>query len=158
MSDSLSNAALAAQVVTMINKWNQREDQMVTWLAGTASGGPNGDGRYPLSNVLGVTSLVACPAKMAAMVADPIAGAEALLAEAQTILADITALAAAVDTKATQAAASATAAASSASQADASRIATASAETRIASTYPNITVSSSPPSGGNDGDVWFVYT
>lgn len=61
---SITNAEIAAQIVELINKWNNREDQLVAWLAGSATGGPNGDGLYPLTNELGVTYLVACPAKM----------------------------------------------------------------------------------------------
>lgn len=60
----ISNTEIAAQIVDLISKWNNREDQMVAWLGGTPTGGPNGDGLYPLTNELGVTYMVACPAKM----------------------------------------------------------------------------------------------
>ncbi len=41
------------------------------WMAGEINGGPNGDGKYPLSDGLGNTVLVACPARMAADGTDP---------------------------------------------------------------------------------------
>lgn len=39
-------------------------DQFVAWVGGTATGGPAGDGRYPLTDRFGVTHQVMCPAKM----------------------------------------------------------------------------------------------
>lgn len=41
-----------------------------SWMTGHAFGGPNGDGKYPLSDGLGNTVLVACPAKWAADAAE----------------------------------------------------------------------------------------
>lgn len=61
---TISNADLAQQIVDLVTKWNVREDQMVAWLGGTPTGGPGNDGLYPLTNELGVTYMVACPAKM----------------------------------------------------------------------------------------------
>ncbi|AKU43558.1 hypothetical protein CPT_Seuss32 [Caulobacter phage Seuss] len=61
---TISNTEIAAQIVDLIDKWNNREDELVAWLAGTATGGPNNNGLYPLTNELGVTYMVACPAKM----------------------------------------------------------------------------------------------
>ncbi len=80
----LSNAQLAQQVSTLVDLWNQREREFRDWLGGTATGGPQGDGRYPLTNGLGVTSLVACPASLASTVTGPGASASAakLAAEA----------------------------------------------------------------------------
>jgi hypothetical protein len=36
--------------------------QLAAWYAGTTNGGPNGDGRYPLTDSAGVEHLVLCPA------------------------------------------------------------------------------------------------
>lgn len=53
---------LANDLTALVQRWNLREDEMVDWLTGTATGGPNGDGRYPLTTADGVVYLVACPA------------------------------------------------------------------------------------------------
>lgn len=56
----------AAEVVrsglAVWDAWGGSVDQFNAWLMGTATGGPNGDGRYPMTNRAGVVVLVACPA------------------------------------------------------------------------------------------------
>ncbi|PXA91171.1 hypothetical protein DMC25_06355, partial [Caulobacter sp. D4A] len=76
---SLSNAQLAQQITTLVGLWNQREAEFRDWLAGSATGGPQGDGRFPLTNGQGATSLVACPASLASTVSGP--GASAVAAQ-----------------------------------------------------------------------------
>lgn len=92
------DALLAQQITDLVGYWREREAQFKAWLGGTATGGPNNDGRYPLSDAEGVESLVDCPAKLAATVGGPAALSEA---------AKVAALAAA--TQATNAASQATA-------------------------------------------------
>lgn len=79
----LTNAQLAAQMSDLLDRWNARERQYRDWLAGTATGGPNGDGRYPLTDAMGVTHLVACPALLASGVEGPAAEAQAALVAAE---------------------------------------------------------------------------
>lgn len=66
-----TNAQLTQQINNLLTSWNEREAQFRAWLAGTPTGGPNGDGRYPLSDASGVTQLVDCPAKLADTVGGP---------------------------------------------------------------------------------------
>lgn len=67
----MSTSQLMAQVTALLSSWNEREREFRDWLAGTATGGPNGDGKYPLTNANGDTFLVDCPAKLADTVAGP---------------------------------------------------------------------------------------
>jgi hypothetical protein len=99
-----SNAQLAAQVSDLLTRWNAREDQVQDWIGGLADGGPQNDGRYPLSDATGATRLVPCPAALAATASGPAAVAsghrdgaedardealaEASRSEAQRVLAD----------------------------------------------------------------------
>lgn len=66
-----TNAELAAKVATLVNAWQTRENEFRAWHGGTVSGGPGGDGRYPLTDALGNTQNIACPAKLAANVLSP---------------------------------------------------------------------------------------
>ena len=74
-----TNAQLASQINALLTKWNGREAEFRDWLAGSPTGGPNGDGRYPLTNASGVTVLVDCPAKLS----DTVGGPAGLSSEAQ---------------------------------------------------------------------------
>ena len=78
-----TNMQLASQINALLTKWNGREAEFRGWLAGSADGGPNGDGRYPLTNASGTTALVDCPAKLADTVGGPagLSAAARLLAE-----------------------------------------------------------------------------
>ncbi|MGY6517471.1 MAG: hypothetical protein ACXIUZ_02035 [Lysobacteraceae bacterium] len=64
-------AQLTAQVSQLLDKWRERERQLRAWVAGDANGGPNGDGRYPLTDPVGNTELVKCPARLQFEVDDP---------------------------------------------------------------------------------------
>jgi len=66
-----TNAQLSQQINTLLASWNSREAQFRAWLAGTSNGGPNGDGKYPLSDASGSTQLVDCPAKLSDTVGGP---------------------------------------------------------------------------------------
>lgn len=72
-----TNAQLASQITDLLARWNAREGQLRDWLGGTVTGGPNGDGKYPLTNASGETYLVESPALLASTVTGPSADAEA---------------------------------------------------------------------------------
>lgn len=76
-----TNAQLAQQVSDLLAAWNTREAQFRAWLSGTPTGGPNGNGKYPLTDAAGVMQLVDCPAKLA----DTVGGPAALSADAQAL-------------------------------------------------------------------------
>ena len=63
---ALSNTELANKISALVDRWNIREDEMVDWINGTVGGGPNLDGKYPITDRDGVTVLVACPAQLEA--------------------------------------------------------------------------------------------
>ena len=124
MSD-LTN--LAAAVTAVLAQLNTRDAQFAAWLAGVPLGGPNGDGRYPLTDFSGTTRLVSCPTKIeadAAAVTDALSGAAAA-AEAARVAA--VSAASSAEAAQTAAASSAALAATSASQADTFRQQAASA-------------------------------
>lgn len=57
-----TNADIATNLLALVNSWKVREDELQAWMAGTANGGTGGDGLYPLTDQLGNTYQVACPA------------------------------------------------------------------------------------------------
>ena len=61
-----NNATVATQLTTLATSWQQDRDQYANWLGGTATGG-DGAGNYPLTDALGVSHNVPCPAKVALM-------------------------------------------------------------------------------------------
>jgi len=61
---SITNTQLAQQITDLVAKWGLREDEMVNWLSGVVAGGPSADGKYPLTNLLGETKYVTCPAQL----------------------------------------------------------------------------------------------
>jgi len=61
---AISNAEIVAELMTMVAKWQTREDQYDDWVAGEPDGGPNGDGKYPLTDSKGVTRLVTSPGRL----------------------------------------------------------------------------------------------
>lgn len=69
-SATLSNAELAGEIAAMVAKWAVREDQYDDWLGGSPNGGPNGDGKYPLTDSKGVTRLVESPARLLQLLDD----------------------------------------------------------------------------------------
>lgn len=83
------------------------DQELADWLSGTATGGPNGDGRYPITGKDGSVVLVLCPAAEAL---DPIVESGPL----QGLVGTATSAAATASADAANAAASATSAANSA--------------------------------------------
>jgi hypothetical protein len=69
-SATLSNTELAGEVAAMVAKWAVREDQYDDWLGGSPNGGPNHDGKYPLTDSKGVTRLVESPARLLQLLDD----------------------------------------------------------------------------------------
>lgn len=69
-SATLSNAELAGEIAAMVAKWAVREDQYDDWLGGSPNGGPNGNGKYPLTDSKGVTRLVENPARLLQLLDD----------------------------------------------------------------------------------------
>lgn len=63
---ALTNAQLAERISDLIDLWRNREQEFQAWLAGVADGGPDGDGRYPLTDTLGVVRLTKSPARLEA--------------------------------------------------------------------------------------------
>ncbi|WP_454278973.1 hypothetical protein [Sphingomonas sp. Marseille-Q8236] len=68
MADQALTPAQVADFVAVWQAWGNSVDQFNAWMMGTATGGPNGDGRYPLTNRGGQVVLVMCPAKLATLV------------------------------------------------------------------------------------------
>lgn len=88
---------LTQQITDLIANINTRDATFRDWISGTADGGPNSDGYYPLADAHGKTHSVPCPAKLADMATGPAAisvaakdGAEAALATATAKAADAT--------------------------------------------------------------------
>lgn len=81
---SPTQADLANQMSALIDRWRVFINQHKDWLNGSPTGGPAADGKYPLTDSLGNTSLVACPAKQAAMVSTTVDSAGAHANAAQT--------------------------------------------------------------------------
>lgn len=80
MSLPPTNAEIAYQMSGLMDRWTLYTTQLRDWLGGTADGGPNGDGAYPLQDVTGQTFLVPCPAAWSAKVTDltdPLEGVQA---------------------------------------------------------------------------------
>lgn len=83
MADLMTNAQLAQLINDALAKWNAREAEQYAWVSGSATGGPNGDGRFPLSNGSGSSNLIDSPAKLADLLNGPAALAGAARDEAQ---------------------------------------------------------------------------
>lgn len=79
----ITNAALAQQVSDLLGKWGAHETELSTWAAGTATGGPYMDGRYPLTGPFGTILYLACPAAMDARVTGATNSASSYAAAAQ---------------------------------------------------------------------------
>lgn len=59
---------LVARFTELVERREDSDTKFFAWQTGTVGGGPNGDGRYPLTNGSGEDVLVLCPAAMAAQV------------------------------------------------------------------------------------------
>lgn len=71
----VTNAALAALIEEFVDSVTERDELFYDWSSGTATGGPGGDGRYPLRDHTGNTRLVPSPEKLAQIfVKDQVSG------------------------------------------------------------------------------------
>jgi hypothetical protein len=64
---STTNADVATSLLSLLDNWQLREDELKAWMAGTVDGGPSNDGQYPLTDQVGNTYMVACPAYIQAL-------------------------------------------------------------------------------------------
>ena len=77
-------AQLSAQLVELMTRWNAQQDQLANWLTGSPAGGPNADGRYPLTNAEGTTELFLSLPAVLSQVSGPAADAADAQAAAET--------------------------------------------------------------------------
>lgn len=80
---ALTNAQLSADIAALIASVDDWQKTYSAWLGGTATGGPNNDGRYPLKNAVGVVALYHCPAALASTVTGPSEAAASAAAAAE---------------------------------------------------------------------------
>mgnify|MGYP000144405321 FL=1 len=69
MPDPITTPGLAEDVSTLITTAQNREIELVNWIAGPAGGGPNSNGTYPLTDWIGNSRVVKSPDQLAADVA-----------------------------------------------------------------------------------------
>lgn len=81
---ALTNAQLAQQIADLVEFFNGRESEFQAWLAGVAGGGPNSDGKYPLSDWAGNTRMTTSPAQLEEDVTSLVTGAAGSAAAAET--------------------------------------------------------------------------
>lgn len=123
MSQDLSVPGLNSRVDALLT----RHDYFTAWLAGTATGGPAQNGRYPLLMTTGLTLDLLCPAALEAQFAGPAT--------------QVSQQAAAAAASATAAASSATAAAGSATSASSAATSAASSATAAGNSQTSATAS-----------------
>lgn len=64
--DNYTLATLTRVMAVAVNRFTDASTEFRSWASGLADGGPNSDGRYPLSDGAGNSYLVKCPAAIAA--------------------------------------------------------------------------------------------
>lgn len=79
---SFTNAQLAQQMSDLVAYWSTFAAEFANWSGGTATGGTNQDGRYPLTDYTGTTRLVTSPAKLEADISGLTGSAAASAAQA----------------------------------------------------------------------------
>jgi hypothetical protein len=114
---SITNTQLADAVSDLIASWQTFMDEHRAWLGGVVGGGPNSDGKYPLTDDLDVTVLVKAPAQLQADVTGMVSSASAYATAASASATAAAASATTASTQAGNAASSASAASTSASTA-----------------------------------------
>ncbi|WP_428968087.1 hypothetical protein ACQR50_09295 [Sphingomonas sp. Xoc002] len=65
--DQASFAELVAKAGAGLAAWRRSVAELDAWRAGTANGGPNGDGAYPMTGADDQVKLIPCPAKIATL-------------------------------------------------------------------------------------------
>lgn len=124
----ITNAELATALQAVIAQVDAREDQLLAWQAGTATGGPYADGRYPIVNLLGELGYYKSPARLAHEVGLLTTSATGTLASCLAAQAAAEAASASSDTRATASANSAATATTKAAEADTFRQQAANSE------------------------------
>lgn len=64
---AMNTPDLASIMGVVTERFNQATSLLRAWSGGVANGGPDGDGKYPLSDAAGNTYLIECPAKLVTM-------------------------------------------------------------------------------------------
>lgn len=147
---AITNTDIANKISNLVDKWQLREDEFINWLSGTATGGANSDGKYPLTDVLGVTRQIDCPDKITSFAGT---GAVSVTA-AQTAATDAAASATLATNQATNAGGHATNAAAAQAAAELARnqaqnyAANAAASATAAATTFTATVNGAVPAPG----------
>jgi len=67
---SLTQAELTQLLAVYAGDWQAAVSNFQAWMSGSATGGPNANGQYPLSDGAGGTVYADCPAALAAIVAN----------------------------------------------------------------------------------------
>jgi hypothetical protein len=123
---AITNTALATAMSDLIAHWQDFQDEHQDWLAGTVGGGPNSDGKYPLTDYEDNTVLVTCPAQLEADIDALVDAGTGAVADAEAAAAAAAASQSAAATSATNAATSASTATTQATNASNSASAAAS--------------------------------
>jgi hypothetical protein len=93
---TITNAQIAQEISNLVDKWRTRDLEFVDWLNGAADGGPFGDGRFPLTDYLGVVQYIKSPAALQSSVTGSAdASASSAAAAAASVLSALAAQAAA---------------------------------------------------------------
>jgi len=79
---ALSNTELANKISNLIQRWQTYLDEKKNWLAGSADGGPNNDGTYPLTDAEGNTEYYESIPKIQQEVSDVKSDADTALNDA----------------------------------------------------------------------------
>lgn len=66
-----SNFDLMEKIEEFLSDRQRALDEFTDWMTGTATGGPNSDGTFPLTNRYGVVIFAKSPARLASEIASP---------------------------------------------------------------------------------------
>ena len=72
----MTTKTLTERLTELVTTWQQRENELIDWLTGSKDGGPESDGKYPLTTRSGDVRHIMSPAAVADMVSGPAAKAE----------------------------------------------------------------------------------
>ena len=80
----ISNADLADKIVGILDQFETVQDEFQDWISGVVGGGPNLDGKFPLTDRNGTTRLTLAPAQLEDDVTGSVGQAETAQAAAET--------------------------------------------------------------------------
>ena len=72
----MTTKTLSERLTDLVTSWQKRENELIDWLTGSKDGGPQSDGKYPLTTRNGDIRHVMSPAAVADMVSGPAAEAK----------------------------------------------------------------------------------